>query len=66
MIGFNPVVREGLQAILARDEGIEVIGDVPVGNEALLHIKRTNDQGQSVDVALTAIPETTKWKVFKL
>ena len=29
MIGFSPVVREGLQAILTKDEGIEVIGDAP-------------------------------------
>jgi DNA-binding NarL/FixJ family response regulator len=53
MIDFNPVVREGLQSILAKDGGIEVIGDVPNGHEALLHIKRTNDKGRSVDVVLT-------------
>ena len=28
LIGFNPVVREGLQAILAKDEHIEVMGDL--------------------------------------
>ena len=27
MIDFNPVVREGLQAIMKKDAGIEVIGD---------------------------------------
>jgi DNA-binding NarL/FixJ family response regulator len=27
MIDFNPVVREGLQAILAKDQHIEVTGD---------------------------------------
>jgi DNA-binding NarL/FixJ family response regulator len=53
MIDFNPVVREGLQSILAKDRGIEVMGDVPNGHEALLHIKRTNDEGRSVDVVLT-------------
>ena len=26
LIGFNPVVREGLQAILTKDERIEVVG----------------------------------------
>ena len=40
MIGFSPVVREGLQAILTKDEGIEVIGDAPDEHEALQHIKR--------------------------
>jgi chemotaxis response regulator CheB len=29
LIGFSPVVREGLQAILTKDDAIEVIGDAP-------------------------------------
>jgi DNA-binding NarL/FixJ family response regulator len=53
MIGFNPVVREGLQAILARDEEIEVIGDVPNGHAALQLIKENRNQGRPVDVVLT-------------
>jgi DNA-binding NarL/FixJ family response regulator len=53
LIDFNPVVREGLQAILAKDERIEVIGDAPDGHEALLHIKRACDRGQPVQVVLT-------------
>jgi DNA-binding NarL/FixJ family response regulator len=53
MIDFSPVVREGLQAILTKDEGIEVIGDVPDGHEALQHIKRAGDQGRPVNVVLT-------------
>jgi DNA-binding NarL/FixJ family response regulator len=53
MIGFSPVVREGLQAILIKDGRIEVIGDAPNGHEALLHIKRTCDRGRSVKVVLT-------------
>jgi DNA-binding NarL/FixJ family response regulator len=60
LIDFNPVVREGLQAILAKDEGIEVIGDAPDGHEALLHIKRACDRGQPVQVVLT---ETRNGKV---
>ena len=32
MIDFSPVVREGLQAILTKDERIEVIGDAPDGH----------------------------------
>jgi DNA-binding NarL/FixJ family response regulator len=60
LIDFNPVVREGLQAILAKDEGIEVIGDAPDGHEALLHIKRACDRGQPVKVVLT---ETRNGKV---
>jgi DNA-binding NarL/FixJ family response regulator len=60
LIDFNPVVREGLQAILAKDEAIEVIGDAPDGHEALLHIKRACDRGQPVKVVLT---ETRNGKV---
>jgi DNA-binding NarL/FixJ family response regulator len=59
-IDFNPVVREGLQAILAKDSEIEFRGDVPDGVEALLHIKQARDRGQPVDVVLT---ETCNGKV---
>ncbi|MDD1711005.1 MAG: response regulator transcription factor [Methanoregulaceae archaeon] len=60
MIDFSPVVREGLQAILAKDESIRVIGDAPDGAEALVHIKRASDSGQPVNVVLT---ETRSGKV---
>jgi len=60
MIDFSPVVREGLQAILAKDERIEVIGHAPDGQEALLHIKRASERGQPVKVVLT---ETRSSKV---
>jgi DNA-binding NarL/FixJ family response regulator len=33
LIGFSPVVRAGLQAILAMDPGIEVMGDSADGRE---------------------------------
>ncbi|MBM2832400.1 MAG: hypothetical protein HW414_1452 [Dehalococcoidia bacterium] len=60
MIDFNPVVREGLQAILSKDESIEVIGDAPDEHQALLYIRRARDQGQPVKVVLT---ETRSVKV---
>ena len=60
MIDFSPVVREGLQAILTKDERIEVIGDAPDEHEALLHIKRARDRGRPVNVVLT---ETRSGKV---
>jgi len=53
LIDFNPVVREGLQAILAKDEGIELLGDVADGHQALLHIKRALGRGKPVNVVLT-------------
>ena len=53
MIDFSPVVREGLQAILTKDERIEVIGDAPDEHEAIQRIKRAHDRGQTVDVVLT-------------
>jgi DNA-binding NarL/FixJ family response regulator len=55
MIGFSPVVRAGLQAILTKDEKLEVIGDAPDGYDALLYIKRLHDRGQAVNVILTEI-----------
>ncbi len=53
MIDFSPVVREGLQAILTKDDGIEVIGDAPDGHQALQYIKRAGDRGRPVNVVLT-------------
>jgi len=60
LIGFSPVVREGLQAILAKDARIEMIGDAADGHEALLRIKRAYDRGRPVKVVLT---ETRNGKV---
>jgi DNA-binding NarL/FixJ family response regulator len=60
MIDFNPVVREGLFAILTKDDNIEVIGDVPDEHQAIVHIKRSCDRGRPVDVVLT---ETRSGKV---
>jgi DNA-binding NarL/FixJ family response regulator len=60
MIDFCPVVREGLQSILSKDERIKVIGDAPDEKEALHHIKRASDRGQPVHVVLT---ETRSGKV---
>jgi len=52
-IGFSPVVREGLQAILAKDDSIKVIGDAQDGHAALLQIKQAHDRGRPVNVVLT-------------
>ena len=40
MIVFNPVVREGLQPILAMDYGIKLILDAADADQALLQLKR--------------------------
>ena len=53
VIGFSPVVRAGLQAILTKDKRLEMIGDAPDGYDALLYIKRLHDRGQIVNVILT-------------
>jgi DNA-binding NarL/FixJ family response regulator len=53
MIGFSPVVRMGLQAILTKDEGIEVLGDAPDGHQGLLQIRQACDRGRPVKVVLT-------------
>ena len=48
MIDFSPVVREGLQSILAKDCDIEFMGDASDGHAALLHIKRESDRGRPI------------------
>ena len=53
LIDFSPVVLEGLRAILTKDEEIQVIGDAPDGQQALLDIRRGRDLGRPVDVVLT-------------
>ncbi len=60
MIDFSPVVREGLQAILAKDKRIKVIGDASNEYEAIQYIKRAYDQKPPVKVVLT---ETRSGKV---
>ncbi|MBN2240665.1 MAG: response regulator transcription factor [Dehalococcoidales bacterium] len=59
MIGFNPVVREGLQAIIAKDDGIEVIGDVQDGYEALQLIRKSSERKKPVNVVLTETRNST-------
>jgi DNA-binding NarL/FixJ family response regulator len=53
MIDFSPIVREGLQSILAKDGRIEVTGDVPDAPEALTHIKQARQRGRPINVVLT-------------
>ena len=53
LIGFSPVIRAGLQAILAKDQGIEVMGDSADGREALPQLKQHYAQGRPIDVVLT-------------
>ena len=59
-IGFSPVVREGLQSIMTKDDRIKVVGDAKDGDEALQNIKRARDRGQTINVVLT---ETRNGKV---
>lgn len=53
LIGFSPVVKAGLQTILAKDGDIELIGDAADGKETLLQLNRASAQGRPVDVVLT-------------
>jgi DNA-binding NarL/FixJ family response regulator len=53
LIDFSPVVRAGLQAILATDKNIRFTGDVPDGAAALLHIKKSYSTKKPVHVVLT-------------
>lgn len=53
LLGFNPVVREGLQAILAKDQTISLVGEALDENQALQYIKSARDRGKPVSVVLT-------------
>jgi DNA-binding NarL/FixJ family response regulator len=53
IIDFSPVVREGLQAILAQDEAIDLIGYVADGDEALAQVRQGCARGRPVNVVLT-------------
>ena len=53
IVNFSPVVREGLQAILAQDAGIELADHVTDGDEAVAQIRRSYRQGRPVNVVLT-------------
>jgi len=53
LIGFNPVVREGLQAILNKDDRIRVIGDASDERQAMQTIRRARNAELPVRVVLT-------------
>jgi DNA-binding NarL/FixJ family response regulator len=53
LIGFNPVVREGLQAILAKDDRIRLVGDASDEHEAIQKIRHARTMGEPVGVVLT-------------
>jgi DNA-binding NarL/FixJ family response regulator len=59
MIDFNPVVREGLKAILAIDYGIELIPEAADIEQALLRLKEASDQGRPVNIVLTETRTST-------
>ncbi|MBF8267357.1 MAG: two component transcriptional regulator, LuxR family [Dehalococcoidia bacterium] len=53
LIGFSPVTRVGLQAILATDKGLEAVGEVTNGHAALLQMREQSARGRPVDIVLT-------------
>jgi DNA-binding NarL/FixJ family response regulator len=53
IIGFSPVVRQGIQAILSRDKGIETIDNLPDDFEPLQQITHAHERGETVHVVLT-------------
>ena len=59
LVAFSPVVRAGIHAILARDEGIGVVREVEDGVDALDEIRRARDTEQPIQVVLTET-RTTK------
>ena len=59
LIGFNPVVREDLRAILAMDYSIEPVPDAADADQALLRLKQASDQGRPIHVVLTEVQSGT-------
>ena len=59
MIGFNPVIREDLRAILAMDYSIEPVPDAADADQALLRLKQASDQGRPIHVVLTEVQSGT-------
>ena len=59
LINFSPVVQEGLQAILRKDEQIKVIGHVADEQQAIEYIKEANGSLQPVHVVLTETKSAT-------
>jgi DNA-binding NarL/FixJ family response regulator len=59
LINFSPVVREGLQAILHKDERIKVAGHVADEQQALQFIKDASVRLQPVHVVLTETKSAT-------
>jgi len=59
LINFSPVVQEGLQAILHKDEQIKVIGHVMDEQQAILFIKEASIRLQPVHVVLTETKSAT-------
>lgn len=53
IVNFSPVVRAGLQAILAQDQSIEVAGHAADGDETLALIRRGYGRGRPINVVLT-------------
>ena len=53
LIDYDPVVREGLRAILTVDHGIELIPDAADANQALLQLEQAFERGRPVNVVLT-------------
>ena len=59
LIGFNPVVREGLRKVLDMDHSIEAVPDAADADQALLRLKQASDQGRPVHVVLTEVQTST-------
>ena len=53
ILDFSPVVREGLQSIIAKDERLKVVGIAPDADEALSQIRHARGRGRPVNVVLT-------------
>ena len=59
LIDFNSVVREGLQSMLAMDDGIELIPDAADADQALVQLKQASDQGRPIHIVLTETRTST-------
>ncbi len=54
LIDFSPVIQAGLQAIMATDETLTLIGHALNGNDAILQVRKAAAEGHPVNVVMTA------------
>ena len=65
LVGFSPVIRDGLKSFLATDQNIKLVENAANEEQSLLRIRQSNQQGWSIDVVLMET-RTTRYDGIKV